>query len=146
MKNYKAKREPSLKFILLGILLLPIAIFLLDTETFLAKPFILLPLLVPVLLIVWVFFNTNYKIKEYQLHYRFGVWRGKIEINSITEIIIGKTLYSGKKPAMARNGLIIKYNKFEEIYVAPENKDEMIEDLLQLNPDIRIIQYKKISP
>jgi hypothetical protein len=72
------------------------------------------------------------------LIYRSGFVRGKIDILSVKEILKGKTMWSGLKPALATKGLVIKYNKYDEIYVAPESNDEMISDLLKINPEIKI--------
>lgn len=112
--------------------------FFLDKSTFTEKPFILLPLLSPLILIFWIYFDTFYKIENNELIYRSGFLRGKIEILKIKEIIKGKTSLSGIKPALARNGLIIKFNKYDEIYIAPENNDELISDLIKLNSEIKI--------
>ncbi len=49
-------------------------------------------------------------------------------------------MWSGIKPALARNGLIIRYHKYDEIYIAPESNDEMIDDLMKLNPSIKVIE------
>ena len=141
MKIYKAKRDGLILYVLIGIVLLPLIVFLLDTDNFMEKPFILLPLIAPLPFILWIYFDTYYKIKNEQLIYRSGFLRGKIDIKDIKAIIKGKTLYSGTKPAFAKNGLIIKYNKFDEIYIAPQSNDEMIEDLLKLNPAINITEH-----
>lgn len=142
MKKYKANRKGILIYIVVIITILPIAIFLMDTDTFVAKPFILLPLLAPLLLILWIYFDTSYKIENEHLIYRSGFLRGKINIENIKEIVKGKTSYSGKKPAFARKGLIIRYNKFDEIYISPESNDEIINDLLKLRPEIKIINNR----
>ncbi len=42
------------------------------------------------------------------------------------EILKGKTKRVGIKPALGRNGLIIKYIKFDAIYTAPESNDELM--------------------
>jgi len=47
-------------------------------------------------------------------------------------------MWSGTKPALAKNGLIIKYSKYDEIYLAPENNNEMVTDLLKINPNIKV--------
>lgn len=113
-----------------------------DEYTFSEKPFILLPLLSSLILLFWIYFDTSYKIENNELIYRSGFIRGKIEIPIIKEILKGKTWWSGLKPALARNGLIIKFNKYDEIYIAPENNDELISDLIKLNSQIKITQYK----
>ncbi len=133
MNIYIANRKGLINYILIGTVLLLIGIFLLDKQTFLEKPFILLPLLTPIILGFWIYFDTSYKIDKDQLIYRSGFLRGKIEISSIKEIKKGKTMWSGTKPALARNGLIIKHSKYDDIYIAPKNNDEVISDLLKVN-------------
>ena len=138
MKIYKANRKGLINYLLIGSVILPIVIFFLDKNTFTEKPFILLPLLSPLILIFWIYFDTIYKIEENEFIYRSGFLRGKIEIQNIKEILKGKTMWSGIKPALARKGLIIKFNKYDEIYIAPGNNDELISDLIKLNSEIKI--------
>lgn len=140
MKIYKANRKGLINYLLIGSMILPIIVFFLDKNTFTEKPFILLPLLSPLILIFWIYFDTFYKIEKNELIYRSGFLRGKIEIPRIKEILKGKTMWSGIKPALARNGLIIKFNKYDEIYIAPENNDELISDLIKLNSEIKITE------
>lgn len=82
--------------------------------------------------------NTVYEIKQDTVYYRSGFVRGAIKIDRIREIIKGKTMYAGLKPATAANGLIIKYDKFEEIYFSPATNDSFIDALLKLKKDIII--------
>ena len=138
MKTYKANKKGFIRYLLAGFFLLPILIFYLDQNTFIEKPFILLPLLSPLALITWVYFDTYYKIEQNNLIYRSAFLRGKIAISDIKEIQKDKTMWSGTKPALAKNGLIIKYSKYDEIYLAPENNNEMVADLLKINPNIKV--------
>ncbi len=138
MKIYKANRKGLFVYLLLGFILLPIVIFIIDKNSFIEKPFIFLFLLIPLLLLSWIYFDTGYKIENSKLVYRSAFLRGKIEISTIKEIQKGKTMWSGIKPALARKGLIIRFNKFDEIYIAPENNDELILDLLKINSAIKI--------
>lgn len=140
MKIYKANRTGFINYLLIGSIILPIVVFYLDKNTISEKPFILLPLLSPIILIFWIYFDTSYKIENNELIYRSGFLRGKIEIPNIKEILKVKTMWSGVKPALARNGLIIKLNKYDEIYIAPENNDELISDLIKLNSEIKITE------
>ncbi|MCL8009285.1 PH domain-containing protein [Gelidibacter japonicus] len=140
MKTYKAKRKGLINYLLIGAVVLPIAIFFLDKDTFTENPFILLPLLSPLVLIFWIYLDTVYKIEKNQLIYRSGFLRGRIDISKIKEIVVGKTMWSGIKPAMATKGLIIKFNSYDEVYIAPENNDELIAELLKLNPGIKIAE------
>jgi hypothetical protein len=141
MKIYKASRKGFINYLLIGFLIFPIAIFYFEEKTFTQNPFILLLLLSPLILITWIYFDTSYKIENGKLIYRSGFLRGKIEIQKIREIITGKTMWSGRKPALAKKGLIIKFNKYDEIYIAPQNNKEMISDLLKVNPEINIVEF-----
>jgi len=138
MKIYKAKRKGYIRYVLIGVLVFPIIIFCLDMNTFIEKPFIAFPFFVAASLILWIYFDTYYKIDNNELIYSCGFVKGKIDILSFKEILKGKTMWSGLKPALATKGLVIKYNKYDEIYVAPESNDEMISDLLKINPEIKI--------
>ncbi len=89
-------------------------------------------------LLLWVYFDTKYEITVTALIYKSGPIRGQIEIERINEIVKGKTLWVGLKPATARNGLIIKYDKYNEVYISPENNDLLINELLKRNNRIKI--------
>jgi len=141
MKVYKANRKGFINYLLIGFMLLPIVIFFLDKNTFMENPFILLPLLTPSILILWIYFDTSYSIENNELIYRSAFIRGNIKIQNIKEILKGKTMWSGIKPALAKKGLIIKFNKYNKIYIAPENNDEIISDLLKINTEIKIKEY-----
>lgn len=91
-------------------------------------------------LVLWVYFGTSYSITQHTLSYRSGPIRGKIEIEKIKEIIKGKTLWVGLKPATSSNGLIIKYGSYDEIYISPKTNDLFIEKLLEHNSHIKVTE------
>jgi len=91
----------------------------------------------------WGYYGTYYELTQTHLKYNCGPIKGKIEINEIREIIKGKTLWVGLKPATARKGLIIKYGKYDEIYISPETNDEFISHILAINDAIRITTHSK---
>ena len=96
--------------------------------------------LVLFLFLFWTYRTTNYTINDTILHWKSGPFHGKIVINSITKInhhngIIVPTFW---KPALSHIGLIITYNKFDDIYISPENSTEFIAQLLKTNPNITI--------
>lgn len=94
-----------------------------------------------VILIFWLFFGTNYKLtKQDGLIYKCGPLKGQIKIEDITQITKGKTLWVGLKPATSRNGLIIKYNKYDEIYISPKTNETFIKKILELNSNIKITE------
>ncbi|WP_298507080.1 PH domain-containing protein [uncultured Maribacter sp.] len=90
-------------------------------------------------LLLWLFFGTNYELSEKDgLIYRSGPFKGKINTDRITEIIKGKTLWVGFRPATARKGLIIKYDKYNELYISPKTNETFINKILELRSGIKI--------
>lgn len=87
---------------------------------------------------IWIYFDTNYELNKTELKYKSGPIKGKINIEDIREIVKGKTLWIGLKPALARNGLIVKYEKYDEIYISPETNDLFVSKILELNNNIKI--------
>tara|TARA_B100001245_G_C22863461_1_gene415236 strand:+ start:906 stop:1331 length:426 start_codon:yes stop_codon:yes gene_type:complete len=139
MKHYQPNRKGFIVYLLGIFIIIPITACLLDNSIITDKPFILLPLLSPFLLVLWIYVSTTYRIDNTTLYYKSGFLRGKVEISKIREILKGKTMWSGTaKAAMAKNGLIIKYNKYDEVYIAPVSNEKMIEDLLTVNSNIKI--------
>lgn len=126
-----------------GINLLTAAfcIFLFLEEGF-SKDNIVAFILLPVF-IVFLFglLYTNYELANGYFRYRSGfIINGKIEISRIREIVKGKTLRVGFKPATATKGLIIKYDKYEELYISPATNDSFIEEILKIKSDIVITE------
>lgn len=90
------------------------------------------------ILLLWIYFDTSYQLTKEHLIYRNGPIRGKINIADIKEVEANKTLYVGIKPALARKGLIIKYNKYDEIYISPKTNESFIKKLLELNGEVKV--------
>ena len=67
--------------------------------------------------LLWSYYGTYYELTQKQIKYNCGPIKGKIEIKEIREVIKGKTLWVGLKPATARKGLIIKYGKLSLIHI-----------------------------
>lgn len=88
--------------------------------------------------LLWLWMDTSYRIGQTHFYYRSGPFKGKIEINKIREVVRDKTAYIGLKPALAQKGLIIKYEKYNDIYISPLTNDTFISYLLTVNPDIKI--------
>ena len=93
-----------------------------------------------ILFFVWLFKSTYYKIENTDLHWKSGPFKGKIDISKINKIeyhkgIIVPTIW---KPALSHIGLIITYNKYDDIYISPEKSEQFITQLLETNPNITI--------
>lgn len=90
------------------------------------------------LLLFLMLYYTGYELRDNILYYHSGIVKGEIAVSRITEVIKGKTLYVGLKPATGTKGLIIKYDKYEEIYISPQTNDTFIDALLKIKSDIVI--------
>jgi energy-coupling factor transporter transmembrane protein EcfT len=91
-----------------------------------------------IVFLLWLNFGTEYELTQTKLKYKSGPISGNIEIEGIKEIIKGKSLWSGLKPATARNGLIIKYDKYDKIYISPKTNNSFVEKILEYNSKIII--------
>ena len=134
------------KSILFSVLILGCAAFLVGFSVFgmvfgwIEKPdfWILIPFNLISALLLWIYFGTHYTLTDSALVYRSGPLRGKIPLNEIREIVKGKTLYAGIKPATAGKGLIIKFGKYDEIYISPDSNELFLSEIQERNPEIVI--------
>lgn len=106
----------------------------LSDNTYVFAPIVLAALIY----LLWILFDTYYLISGHQLCYKSALLKGSIEISSIVEIKKNKTMFAGLRPATAAKGLIITYNKWDDIYVSPIDADAFIEVLKNTNPSIKI--------
>lgn len=90
------------------------------------------------LALLWFYFGTYYELGKDGLVYRWGPIHRKISLDRITEIVKGKTLYIGFRPATSRKGLIVKYDTYNEIYISPQTNETFIQKVLELKSDIKI--------
>ena len=93
-----------------------------------------------ILFLIWTYKTTFYKIENSDLYWKSGLFKGKIDISKINKIeyhkgIIVPTIW---KPALSHIGLIITYNKYDDIYISPEKSEQFITQLLETNPNITI--------
>ena len=144
-----AKKFQSEKDVLIGIIiwdciiLIVISIVLLISSLesdLIPKLIILLITILSLVLLLWIWFDTSYSIDGSFLYYQSGPFRGKLEISKINKVLKNKTLWIGLKPALAQNGLIIQYEKWNQIYISPKEKTEFIAGLIKINDKIVVIE------
>jgi hypothetical protein len=92
-----------------------------------------------ILLLLWIWFGTYYTIDLYFLRYYSGPFRGKIPVAAIRSIEYQQSSWQGLRIALSLNGLLIRYNRDDEFYVAPRDKTDFICELQKYNPHISII-------
>ena len=142
--KFKSKKDILFSIVILGLnaFLIGITIVgILNEKTKQAEYWVLILIVGVAGFLFWLYFGTNYELtKENGLRYKSGPFNGKISIDRITEIIKGKTLWVGFRPATSRKGLIIKYDKYNEIYISPKTNESFIEKILELNDQIKITE------
>ncbi|RBA28337.1 PH domain-containing protein [Flavobacterium tibetense] len=130
----------------LMVFMLVILVFPILEEGF-TLPIILISIfhLVFIIFFITILFNTNYRIQNEELFCKSSVFRSKIKIKNIRKIEHHKGIIVPVtwKLGLSHIGIIITYNKYDDIYISPENVDLFIKDLLAINPTIEIIQAKK---
>ena len=145
--KFRAKKDILFQSLTYGLTILFLAFYLyrvfsegISNYKFLLSDLVMVLILIP---LFWAQFSTKYELTEKDLIYQSGPIKGRIEIEKIFEIIKGKSLWVGMKPAIARKGLIIKYNKYDEIYISPESNELFVNKIKEINPKINIVSVKK---
>lgn len=127
------------------ILLLPALLVLLigvftekDSQLIIFPPLGIFALLLVIFTLLY--FTTYYEIQEDILIISMFFYKTKIKISEINVLkhsnsIIKTNLY---KPGFHHKGIEILYHKYDDIFISPENRDEFIAQLLEINPNIEI--------
>lgn len=100
-------------------------------------------ILAPVLLfVVHIFMNTNYTVDGNSLKIKCGfLFNKSIDIQQIKKI--SETNNPLGSPAVSLDRLEIVYGKFDNVIISPKHKNEFIETIVLLNPDIEVKLKKK---
>jgi len=92
------------------------------------------------LMLIAFYTHTYYRIEGNELRWRSSILFGKFSISSIHKIAVNQTLWVGTRPATAKNGVIIYYNKYDEIYFSPSDNEAFVAALLEINPEIEVVR------
>ena len=81
--------------------------------------------------------TTQYIINENQLVIK-STWivNERIDISKIKKIEKSNSILSS--PALSLDRLLVRYNKYDEVLISPQEKKEFIDELLKINPTIEI--------
>ena len=94
-------------------------------------------LFIIILLIIIASKVTKYIISENQLTIQcFFYVNAKIDILKIKKIEKTNSIVSS--PALSLDRIRINYNKYDEIFISPKEKQTFINQLLEINPNIQI--------
>ncbi|WP_309612480.1 PH domain-containing protein [Flavobacterium sp.] len=96
-----------------------------------------LGILLCLLFIVFISKSTRYIIAENQLIVKcMFIVNDRIEISKIRKIEKTNSILSS--PALSLDRIAIKFNKFDEVYISPKEKQSFLNDLLEINPNIEV--------
>ncbi|MBP6374482.1 MAG: PH domain-containing protein [Flavobacterium sp.] len=128
MKIYRSKIDWWLMLIVYGAFVYPVV------DGIRMKQYILSLVFVGIILFIsFLFYKTRYTIEGENLL----IWRTKIDINSIRKVY--KTRNPLSSPALSLDRLAVVYNKFDEVLISPVERDDFIQELLKINPNIEVV-------
>ncbi|MFY0672476.1 MAG: PH domain-containing protein [Bacteroidia bacterium] len=90
--------------------------------------------------LLWVWFRTDYAFYGENLVCNAGPFNANIKINSIRAIDLNTKMWSGFRPALSFKGMVIYYEKYNEIFISPKDIEGFISVLKRINPTIQINQ------
>ncbi len=134
LKKYKPKKDTFFGIVFFSCPLIIWIIFLFQFHIS-----IFLIALIVTLFFLWIWFGTSYQVNDELFYYQSGPFRKKIPINKIIKINRKVRSWSGMRPALTFEYLKIRYNKYDDVYdvfIAPEDEEKFIEDIIKINPDI----------
>ncbi|MDP9954525.1 hypothetical protein J2X97_000162 [Epilithonimonas hungarica] len=150
MNIYKSKRDWIYGSLFLGIgLLFMIIIFSAYFDMSFSEWLIMAIILSginTVLLISFFFIKVRIDSEDLVVNVIFDIFR--VSIFKITKIRIGETMWSGFHKYGTSVGGLIVFSKFKnDLYITPENRDEFLKKLLEINSHIIIddVRVKKAS-
>ncbi|HIP37578.1 MAG TPA: hypothetical protein EYG85_12075 [Crocinitomix sp.] len=138
--TFEAKKDRFFTILFYTLfLILGIAILEIFQSNSPAKWFLLMFVLLVLLFIIWSWYSTFYTINGIVLEISSGPLNKRIPIRNICKIEVGKTMWAGYKLGLSLNGIIIHYNKYDEIYISPQDVNKFIAEVKKVNKDLVVI-------
>lgn len=146
VKTYQSKRDWIYGSIFLGISVLFLAIvvsvyFEKDLLGWIILAFIFL-IVETVLIINFFLIKIKIEGEDLVVNIIFDIFR--VSIFKITKIRVGETMWSGFNKCGTSVGGLIIFSKFKnDLYITPQNPDEFLKELLEINRHIVIEDLRK---
>lgn len=135
-KTYPSKRSPGLIIVISILFFAPLIPMVTAEEFNLNFGIILIVIFLLFAFILHMLLKTVYTIDGDQLKIKCGFIPYKpIQISEIKEISVSKSIISS--PSASFDRIEIKYGKFDELIISPEDKFSFAEDLVSLNQSIK---------
>lgn len=135
IKTYKSKISLGL-FLFVNVPLIALVVFPFLSDRGNELNVTVLLVILPILLFInYTLFSNRYTINENKLEINGGVlYRLSIDISQIKKIEKSNSIWSS--PAASLDRLEILYNKWDSVLISPEDKEDFVFQLKQINPDI----------
>ena len=93
-----------------------------------------------VLLFTISFYTTYYEIQKEVVLISMFFYKTKIKISEIRSIKYSNSIIKTNfyKPGCHHKGIEIMYHKYDDIFISPENREQFITLLQEINPNIEI--------
>lgn len=127
------------------ILLIPVILVLIigifeekDIEVILIPPAVILGLLVFIFTVLY--FTTYYEIQKEELIISMFFYKVRIKISEIRIVNYSNSFIKTNiyKPGFHHKGIEILYHKYDDIFISPQNREQFIAQLKELNSTIEI--------
>lgn len=139
MKTYKANNNVFLSFLVIFFLLIALIVSLIGTDYLVTNPSVFLPVLGPILYLIYSYVNTIYKISGDTLTYKSGLTKVEIAIPNIKTISNEKAKKHSLGLSMRNQGLTLEYDTYDKLSLNPIDKEALIADLIQINSKIKLV-------
>jgi hypothetical protein len=143
--RFNSKLDKQFKIIFFILIVIGLGVLTIRNLLF-KDEFSITPFILSVISLGFIYYNsktTYYIIEGNELICKSLFLKRKIEINSIRKIEKSNSLGSLFKIATAFHGLSIHYNKFDDVFISPENLPEFCKLLNEQNPSIQFLPEKE---
>jgi len=143
----KSKRDPFVVLLILGFIVFFASVVLSEIKIKgwnITMVFDMVVIALMLIFLICCYFIT-YQVTPKYISYRIAFFYEQIPLESIRSIEIGTTMWAGFKPAFARNGLIIRYNTYDEVYISPRKQNLFLKEIKKHGPNIHFIDKRKKS-
>ena len=142
MKKYRSKISPAIAIMLWTCVGLTSALYFWKFEDFSFLDFTVLTIIIwgSNFLIVSILTNTHYRFEANNLKWTTGPFSGKIPLNQITRVARANSLFEITgiiKPCLTTRPLLLRYEKYEDLAVSPQDEESFIAELKKWNPEIK---------
>ena len=143
--KFNSKLDKQFKIFLFILIVIGLGVLTIRNLLF-KDEFSITPFILSVISLGFIYYNsktTYYIIEGNELICKSLFLKKKIEINSIRKVEKSNSLGSLFKIATAFHGLTIHYNKFDDVFISPENHPEFCKLLNEQNPSIQFLPEKE---